>query len=99
MVLLLFYRKMGLQLQYLQVKAKQKPEAISKFLFFDWSDKALRKQRWEAFLLFPMLYPVELDDEDQALLDIKYKVKRSHIGIYFALIIFIVLSIFSEKVF
>lgn len=95
----LFYLKMGLQMQYLQIKQKKKAEALSKFLFFDWKDEKKRSLRWEAFLLFPMLYPIVLDDEEQELLDIKKSIKRSHIGIYLGIIIFIILSIYSEKVF
>lgn len=86
-------------MQYLQSKAKKKVEPLSSFLFFDWSDGNKRSLRWEAFLLFPMLYPIVLDDEKEELLTLKQKIKRSHVGIYFGLIVFIVLSIYSEKVF
>lgn len=95
----LFYLKMGLQMQYLQSKQKKELEPIGRFLFFKWSDEAKRALRWEAFLLFPMLYPVVLDDKQEDLLAIKRQIKRSHIGIYIGIILFIILSIYSEKVF
>lgn len=49
--------------------------------------------------MFPMLYPVVLDDKKEELNAIKRRVKRIHFGIYFMLIILIVLAIYSEKVF
>lgn len=99
MMLLLFYRKMALQMQYLQIKARKKPTALKSFLFFDWKDSKERKLRQEAFLLFPMLYAITVDeDEKEELKEIKIKVKRSHVGIYFCLILFISLGVLSEKV-
>ncbi len=53
----------------------------------------------QAFLLFPMLYPVVLDDDKEELNAIKKRIKRIHIGIYFLLILLVVFGIFSEKVF
>lgn len=98
-MLFLFYRKMALQMQYLQIKNRKKPSSIKSFLFFDWKDAKERQVRQEAFLLFPMLYAITIDPEEkEALRDLKLKVKRSHIGIYFCLILFISLGVLSEKV-
>ena len=98
-MLFLFYRKMALQMQYLQLKAGKKVSPIKEFLAFDWKDSKARKLRKDAFLLFPMLYSVPIDEnEKEELKAIKYKVKRSHIGIYFCLIIFISLGVLSEKI-
>ncbi len=68
-------------------------------LKFKFSDKKERQLRVQAFLLFPMLYPVLLDDPKEELNAIKRRIKRIHIGIYFLLIILVVLAIYSEKVF
>lgn len=95
----LFYIKLGLQMQYLQLKQKKEVEPVSKFLLFEWADEKKRSLRWEAFLLFPMLYPIILDDDREDLLALKRQIKRSHVGIYLGIIIFIILSIYSEKVF
>jgi hypothetical protein len=94
----LFVRKSGLQLQYLRMKKGQKAGRIQDFLQFDWSDAEERTLRLKAFLLFPMLYPIDLDEEREELNLLKSKVKRTHIGIYLALIAFILLGIFSEKI-
>lgn len=98
-MLYLFHRKMALQMQYLQIKAGKKPGPQKSFLIFDWNDAQARALRKEAFLLFPMLYAVPIEEkEKKSLKEIKYKIKRSHIGIYFCLIIFISLGVLSEKI-
>jgi hypothetical protein len=98
-LLFLFYRKMALQMQYLEIQAGKKPSPLKSFLSFDWSDTKARALRAEAFLLFPMLFALQIEeDEPEALKAIKYKIKRSHIGIYFCLIIFITLGILSERI-
>ena len=98
-MLALFVRKSGLQLQYLQLKKKAQDGKIKDFLFFNLQDAEARAIRLQAFLLFPMLYPVILDEERVELNEIKSKVKRTHIGIYLSLILFIILAVYSEKVF
>ncbi len=98
-LLALFVRKSGLQLQYLQAKQKLAVGKIKDFVFFNLQDAQERALRLEAFLLFPMLYPVLLDESEAKLNDIKAKVKRTHIGIYLSLILFIILAVYSEKVF
>lgn len=95
-LLLLFLRKSGLQMQYLRRQAGQQEGELKDFLFFDWQDAEERALRWKAFLLFPMLYPISLDDEQAALNELKASIKRTHIGIYFCLIIFIVLGILTD---
>lgn len=94
----LFLRKLGLQLQYLRLKAKKPAGKVQDFLIFDWKDADERSLRVDAFLLFPMLYPVLLDEQREELNELKMKVKRAHIGIYFAIILFIILGIFSERI-
>lgn len=98
-ILLLFLRKAGLQLQYLRLKKGKKAGKVAEFLFFDWQDASARALRWEAFLMFPMLYAVLLDDEEETLLKIKREVKRTHILIYLAVIVFIVLGVYAERIF
>jgi len=98
-LLFLFYRKMALQMQYLQIEKGQPPSPLKEFLFFDWGNAKARELRAEAFLLFPMLFAVQVEEgEKEALQEIKLKVKRSHVGIYFCLILFITLGIVSERI-
>jgi len=98
-ILLLFLQKAGRQLQYLRLKRGEESGKVADFWQQGWQDARQRQERWQAFLLFPMLYPIQLDDEVEALNDLKREVKRLHILIYFMLIIMILLSIFSEKIF
>jgi len=98
-MLALFVRKSGLQLQYLQVQQKIQAGKIKDFLFFNLQDAQERALRLQAFLLFPMLYPVILDESKEELNEIKAKVKRTHVGIYLSLILFIILAVYSERVF
>lgn len=99
LMLALFVRKSGLQLQYLRLKDKKEAGKISDFLLFDYQNAAERQLRLKAFLLFPMLYPVVLDEDREELNQLKGKVKRTHVGIYLGLILFIILGVYSEKVF
>ncbi len=98
-ILVLFLIKSGLQLQYLRLKNHRKPGSVWDFLKFSFSDEKARQQRVKAFLLFPMLYPIALDEQREELNKIKIRIKRIHMGIYALLIVLIVLAIYSEKVF
>lgn len=98
-IFLLFLVKSGLQLQYLQLKNRKNPGSVWDFLKFKFSDKQARQLRVQAFLLFPMLYPIELDEPSEELNDLKRRVKRIHIAIYGCLILLVILGIYSEKVF
>lgn len=91
--------KAGLQLQYMRISKGRPAGEISDFVQFDYSSRAERSERWQAFLLFPLMYAVVLDDEKQELLAIKRRVKRIHIAIYSLLIILIILGVYSEKIF
>ena len=96
----LFIVKAGMQLRYLRIKARKKPGALSDIIQFDYSSVKERKERWEAFLLFPLMYPIEIEEnEKEELRTIKRKVKRIHIAIYAILILVIILGVYSEKVF
>lgn len=99
LILLLFIIKAGFQLQYLKIKSKKKEGKVWDILKFGSGTPADKKLRWEAFMLFPMLYPIVLDEKKEELNDIKRRIKRIHIGIYIILIVLIVLAIYSEKVF
>lgn len=95
---LLFVVKSGLQLQYLKLRKGQQPGSKWDYLKFNFSDKKARQLRLEAFLLFPMLYPIVLDEQKKELNELKKKIKKIHIGIYGFLILLIVLGIYSEKI-
>lgn len=97
-ILWLFLRKADLQLQYMRLKGGAKASA-GKFLKFKWGDSQARNERWEAFLMFPMLFPVELGEERSELQNIKKQIKKIHIGVYLMLILLVVMGIYAEKIF
>ena len=98
-ILGLFLYKAGKQLQYLRIRKKKKPGAVKDFWSFDFSDPKARQMRIEAFLLFPLLFAIAIDEDKQELNDIKQEVKRIHILIYLLIIVLIIMAILSEKVF
>ncbi len=98
-ILVLFVVKAGMQLQYLRIKQKKKKGNISDFIQFDYTDSKERALRWEAFLLFPLMYAIVLDEDHEELNALKQAVKRIHIAIYILLIVLIIMGIYSEKVF
>lgn len=97
-ILWLFLRKADLQLRYMRMKRGANASA-GEFLKFSWQDSKARNERWQAFLMFPMLFPVELGEEKSELLDIKKQIKRIHIGVYLMVILLVIMGIYSEKVF
>jgi len=99
LILLLFTIKAGFQLQYLRLKARKKEGSVWDVLKFTSGTPVEKKLRWEAFLLFPLLFPIVLDENKKELNDIKRRIKRIHIGIYVTLIALIILAIYSEKIF
>ena len=99
LILLLFTIKAGFQLQYLRLKSKKKEGKVWDILKFSGATAPDKKLRYEAFMLFPMLYPIVLDEKREELNNIKRRIKRIHIGIYVILIALIILAIYSEKLF
>lgn len=99
LILLLFTIKAGFQLQYLRLKAKKKEGTVWDILKFKGKEAPDKKLRLEAFLLFPMFYPIILDEQKEELNAIKRRIKRIHIGVYVILIALIILAVYSEKIF
>lgn len=98
-ILVLFVLKAGLQLQYLRLKKNKKAGEKMDILQFDYSNSKERQVRLEAFMMFPLMFPIVLDETKQELNALKRKVKSIHIGIYSILIVLIIMAIYSEKVF
>lgn len=96
-VLGLFLRKSALQLQYRRLKTGEAPGALKDFWAFDYRDGDAWRERGKAFLMFPMLYALPLDEEDDRLLTIKKEIKRTHILIYLLITLFLAFSILLEK--
>lgn len=98
-ILGLFFIKAGLQLQFIRLQKKQKPGSLTDYFRFTFSDEKARQLRVDAFMMFPLLYPIVLDEKREELNEIKRKVKRIHIFIYLLLVVLMVLGIIADKVF
>lgn len=98
-IIVLFIIKAGIQLQYLRLSRKKKKGAISDFVQFDYTDVKERALRWEAFLMFPLMYAIVLEEGQEEFNDLKRSIKRIHITIYTLLILLIIMGVYSEKVF
>lgn len=97
-ILGLLFLKAGLQLQAYRLERGLPKGEVLDFLNFDLSDPAERKQRWEAFMLFPLLYPVVPEDSDsEELRLIKRRVKSIHIAMYSLLILLVLVAFYSSK--
>ncbi len=96
-ILGLYALKIAYQYQYLRLKNRLKRtdlfEAWSLSLKLD-RDKKLRNQ---AIMLFPMFFPIDLDDTNEAMLDIKRTLKKLHIYIYIALMAIMLIGVYTSK--
>lgn len=93
----LFLRKSALQLQYRRIEAGESPGNLKDFWDFDYKDQDAWQERGQAFLMFPMLYALPMEEKNERLLDIKREVKRTHILIYLLITLFLALSIFLQQ--
>ncbi len=89
--------KIAYQYQYLRLKAGlKKPD-----LFEAWSlslkDKRDKKLRNQAIMLYPMFFPIILDEKKEALNNIKRNIKKLHIIIYVLLMVIILVGVYASK--
>jgi len=90
----LFFFKAGVQLQYLRVR-NRKPAGLWTDVFL-FTDKVDREERNAAFMLFPLLFPIELDEKKEELNQIKRKIKKIHIGLYLCIMIIFSLGAYTS---
>ncbi|MDX5326417.1 MAG: hypothetical protein LPK80_09160 [Bacteroidota bacterium] len=94
-LVLLFIWKVGKQFQFLVLKNEGRHCQWTEV--FRFSDSERNPLRQQAFMLFPLMFPVILDEDNDALNKIKGRVKQIHISIYFVLIILLLTSIYASK--
>lgn len=83
----LYAFKLAFHFMYLRVKDKKKAGTSSDFFYRDFKDKS-DAERWkEAWMLFPLLFPIVLDDDKEELNTIKARIKRLNVAIYSVLIV------------
>jgi hypothetical protein len=94
---ILFFLKAGLQLQYKNILERRSAGSLSDFWVFNWKDGDARERRMDAFLLFPVFFPVDLEDKKPELVDIKYKIRRLHLAFYGLMIVLILLGSYVSR--
>ena len=98
-ILGLYALKIAYQYQYLRLKNKLKRTDIFEALSFSLKSDRDKKLRNEAIMLFPMFFPIELDDTKEEMLDIKKTLKKLHIYIYISLMAIMLIGVYTSKVF
>ena len=94
-LLVLYGFKAGLHMQYLKLKARKDPG--SPWDFFALGEPGLAAYRKEALLLFPLLFPVELNETREELNEQKRRIKNVNIALYLLLIILLLAAIYAAK--
>ncbi len=90
----LFFYKAGVQMQYLKIKNRKKPGLWTDV--FQFTDKKDKEERNASFMLFPLLFPVVLDEKSEKLNKIKAKVKRIHIFMYLCIMMIFGLGAYTS---
>lgn len=98
-ILVLYAVKVAYHFVFLRLRAKKKPGKASDFFSRNFINKEDAHYWKNAFLLFPLLYAIVLDEPTEALNDIKRKIKRLHIAIYAFLIVALLTVVYAAKAF
>ena len=98
-IFILYAYKLALHFMYLRVQDKKKPGSVSDFFYRDFKDKKDGARWKEAWMLFPLLFPIALDDEKQELNEIKARIKRLNVAIYSALIVALIVIFYAAQFF
>jgi hypothetical protein len=98
-LLVLFYIKAGLQLQYKNLEDQKELGEINSFFVFDWKNSSERSRRIDAFLLFPLFFPIDLHEKKGQDLAIREKLKKVHLSLYAVFIVLIFSASYASKVF
>jgi hypothetical protein len=93
----LFLIKAVLQLQYQNLKTRKPLGAITDFFVFDYKNAAARSARIDAFLLFPIFFPIDLEEGTDAEKRIKRQIRRVHLLFYVLMIVLLLLASYLSK--
>ncbi|GGH76142.1 MAG: hypothetical protein EP346_11480 [Bacteroidetes bacterium] len=92
-ILAVYAYKVGLHLQLIQIEKHMEPGRIMDIVFFDFKNADERKLRVEAFLRYPLMFPVVIEEDDNdEVVQLKKKIKNSNYGLYLLLIALIILN-------
>ncbi|MFN4298328.1 MAG: hypothetical protein ACK4EX_01220 [Thermaurantimonas sp.] len=92
-----FWHLKLLTLQNKKGKTSKELQPVN-LLIFDWKNAEERKLRLEALWMYPLLFPVEIDEKDNGeILHVKQTIKRWNIAIYLTLIAMLLSYIYISK--
>jgi len=98
-IFILYAFKLAMHFMYLRVKDKKKAGSTSDFFYRDFKDKKDAARWKDAWMLFPLLFPIALDDEKEELNAIKSRIKRMNIAIYSVLMLALVVVFYAAQFF
>ena len=96
-ILALYALKVAYQYQYLRLKNDLKRSDLFEAWSLSLSDERKKKLRNEAIMLYPLFFPIVLDDTKEEMLQIKRTIKRLHIFIYIALMAIMLIGVYTSK--
>lgn len=96
-LLALYLIKIAFNFMYLRLRDKKAAGSLGDFF----SRKFIHKgddQRWrDAFLALPLLFGIEIDEDDDAVNTIKHTIKKVHVAIYSVLIMAMLVGVYASK--
>lgn len=96
-LVLLYGKKIVIQYQYLRLKNRLKPSAAWDVFAFKMKTEKESQLRNQAWMLYPLMFPVEMETEKEDLENLKGKVKKIHIALYVLLMVVILLGVYTSK--
>lgn len=89
--------KVGLHLQLIHIEKHMEPGRIMDIFFFDFKNAEERSLRVEAFLRYPLMFPVVIEEDDNdEVVELKKKIKNSNYGLYVLLMALIILNVMQS---
>jgi hypothetical protein len=97
LLVVLYGIKMGTHMQYLRLKDRKDPGTA--WDFFQFTEPGLSAYRKSALWIFPLLFPVELDETREELNQQKQRIKNINIAIYAVLMVLLLAAVYAAKAF
>ncbi len=98
-ILVLYAIKIAHHFRYQRLRDRKKPGTIGDFFSRNFIDKK-DPERWkQAFLMFPLLYAIALDEPTEELNQIKRQIKNMNVTIYAVLAVAMLVVIYASKAF
>jgi len=98
-ILVLYAYKLAFHFMYTRLKDRKKAGSTADFFYRNFNDTK-DSDRWkQAWMLFPLLFPVVFDDERLDLNDVKYKIKKLNMAIYAGLSLALIVVFYAAQAF